>query len=170
MDEMGRINMRLKVFFATMLASGCLILGSVQPAAATSSIQPGNCNNNYDADPVVYTLVVRAPKIWSNTGANQSVRYRSVLDKWNGNAWAWKATGVWRSGIAGPNTAWQDASRAWSLNSYGAGYYTVRIQVQYLRNGAWGGTETRRVNTYYLMWKSMGVWELQGTVNYCRAY
>jgi hypothetical protein len=58
------------------------------------------------------------------------VRYRSQLWKWNGSGWGHRADGVWRSGTAYPNTAWQDIARTWDLRPHGGRHDVTRIQVQ----------------------------------------
>lgn len=151
-------------------AAGAMLLGGAAPASATSQAQMGNCNNNYDVSPVAYTLVDRAPKVWSQNGHAQAVRYRSVLDKWNGAKFAWVATGVWHYGTAYPSTYWQGPSGTWDTRSHGAGYYSSRTQVQYSVSGVYGGTDTARINSYYLMYKQFGGWTNMGTVAYCRVY
>lgn len=166
----GTPGLRLRVLLVALLAALLAGVGLAGPAAAASQTQPGNCNNNYAVNPTAYSLVVRSPKIWSNNGTSQSVRYRSLLDKWNGSAWAGKETGQWRQGTATPNTAWQGASGTWSLNPHGGGYYSVRVQVQYLSNGVWGGTTTARVGSYHQNNNSGSGWTVAGVVGYCTTY
>lgn len=148
------------------------MVASTAPALAAATYQPGNCNNNYDLSPAVYTLVVRAPKITSKNGTAQIVRYRSILYKAPpaGGTFVLNTYGVWRSGTAYPTTPWQDASRTWNLSSAGAGYYRVNIQVQYKSAGAWTSTSTVTLISYYQNMKSGGTWTAGGTVPYCHSY
>jgi hypothetical protein len=162
--------LRLRVVLLALLAALISSVGLAGSASAASQTQAGNCNSNYAAHPDAYSLVARSPKIWSNNGTSQAVRYRSLLDKWNGSAWAGKATGQWRQGTATPNTAWQGAAGTWELNPYGPGHYSVRVQVQYLSGGVWGGTTTSRVGTYYLNTNYGYGWALAGTVGHCMSY
>jgi hypothetical protein len=157
---------RLAILLATTLSFVTLLLaGFAVPADAASQVQPANCNKNYDNG--VNSLVVRAPKIWSNNGTGQTVHYRSQLYKWNGSAWAWKDTGIWRQGTAYPNTAWQDSPRTWGLNAYGHGSYSIRIQVQYRSGGTWIQTQSTWLTTYYDMSYLYGSWSLDGASDWC---
>ena len=151
-----------------MVAAVALTLVGVgAPANAASTVQPANCNYNYDTG--IKSLVVRAPHIWSNNGTTQSVRFRSYLRKWNGSAWVVPsgAIGQWHQGTATPNTAYVGPSGTWTTKTvYGPGYYQAGIQVQYY-NGAWGGQTTQVVGTYYQNTYYLGAWNYEGVVDYC---
>ncbi|MCW2847337.1 MAG: hypothetical protein JWR90_1311 [Marmoricola sp.] len=142
------------------------------PAEAAATWHFGNCNNNYDARPTAYTLVTRAPTITSRNGGRQTVRYRSQLYKAPpaGGTFVHRADGIWRSGAATPTAGWQDSARTWALNGYGAGFYIVRFQVQYLTGGTWGNTTQYYLRSYYLNYRSAGTWAYQGNVTDCRVY
>lgn len=162
-----RVAKRALTALAVVLTalSGLMMFGG-GVADAASVPQPANCNVNYSSG--ARSLVVRAPKVWSNNGRAQSVRYRSVLYKWNGSTWGQTAIGQWHYGTAYPNTAWQDSPSTWGLNAYGRGAYYVNVQTQYLTS-AWGGTQTAGINTYYNMAYYSGSWSLTGTNWYCAA-
>lgn len=158
-----RVSKALMVLAAIALT----LVSFAAPAEAASTVQPANCNYNYNTG--VKSVVVRAPKIWSNNGTTQSVRFRSYLRKWNGSAWVVPsgAIGQWHQGTATPNTAYVGPAGTWTTKSvYGAGYYSVGIQVQYY-NGAWGGQTTQIVGTYYQNTYHSGAWHFEGTVGYC---
>lgn len=140
------------------------------PAGAAASFKAGNCNTNYDANPDVYSLVVRAPAIYSNNGGTQSVRYRSLLEKWDGSKWAKIETGAWHSGSATPTRAYVDSARTWALNGRGGGSFTTLVQTQYYASGAWGSTQSRFTPYYNDNEFYSGSWHYVGDVDWCDVY
>lgn len=156
---------RLGVFVAALATVLATLLVGAGPAEAASIVPTASCNINDDNG--VNELKLRGPKIWANNGTTQTVRYRSQLWKAENGYWTFKANGVWRSGSATPNTAWQDGPRTWSLNSYGEGSYLARVQVQYLSSGSWTGTENKWVAAYYRSYFVNGQWTYQGAYNQC---
>jgi hypothetical protein len=147
---------------------------SLSVTAASEYYLASNCNQNLING--VNSLVVRAPRIWSNTGTAQKVRYRSQLYKYTTvsgvSAWRAQATGDWHYGTAYPNTYWQDAARTWGLNAYGRGYYKVRIQTQYYSGGAYGNTQSVYITVYnYNYYYSDGyttAWRYHGDDEWCK--
>lgn len=149
---------------------GLAVMLSASPANAASTVNPANCNYNYDTG--IKSVVVRAPSIWSNNGGTQQVRFRSYLRKWNGSAWVVPsgAIGQWHQGTATPNTAYVGSVGTWTTKTvYGGGEYSVGIQVQYY-NGAWGGQTTQIVGTYYQNTYYSGAWHYEGVVGYCSQF
>jgi hypothetical protein len=157
---------KLAVIVSTGLASTVVLAG---PAGAVSALTTANCRHNFDNG--AYTMAVGAPKIWSRNGGTQSVRFRTLLEKWNGSRWALDTTGVWHTGTATPNRPFQASAPVWSLNSHGAGYYKTLIQVQYLSGGVWGSTESGWYNSYGdHSYDSVFGWQYWGQVGYCTVY